>query len=150
MAAVAPSGLPVHRTADLGSKARVYQAIAANYRPQLLDLSATGYGDAGSGAATYIVVLGQLRPVPPLPDVVDGTLTALGATGIVPQQSFDAHAAASSLVMSCGVLPDKDNLCVWTGGTNGDLFLGAVETPAAMSLSDTAQFAQSVFGYAAP
>ncbi|MEY9858257.1 hypothetical protein ABH935_003872 [Catenulispora sp. GAS73] len=151
MAAVAPSGLPVHRTADFGSKSRVYQAIAANYRPQLLDLNATGYGDAESAASTYIVVLGQLRrPVPPLPDVVDGTLTALGATGIVPQQSFDAHAAASSLVMSCGVLPDKYNLCVWTGGTNGDLFLGAVETPAAMSLSDSAQFAQSVFGYVAP
>jgi hypothetical protein len=52
--------------------------------------------------------------------------------------------------MSCGVLPNKYKLCVWTGGTNGDLFLGAVETPADMSLSDTSLFAESVFGYVAP
>ena len=150
MAAVAPSGLPVHRTADLGSTSRVCQAIAGHYGPQLIDLSATGYGDAESSASTYIVVLGQLRPRPPIPDVVDGTLSALGATGIIAQTTFGTHAAASSLLMSCGTLPSKHEVCVWTGGTNGDLFLGALETPAGMSLSDSEQFAESIFGYVAP
>ncbi len=150
MDAVEPSGLPIQKTADLGATSRVYQTIAAHYGPQLVDLNATGYGDAESSASTYIVVLGQLRPVAPLPDVVDGTLAALGATGVVAETSLGAHAEVSGLVMSCGVLPNKYKLCVWTGGTGGDLFLGAVETPADMSLPDTSLMAESVFTYVAP
>jgi len=150
MDAVAPSGLPIHKTADLGSGSRVYQAVAKQYASVLADLSATGYGDAESSATSVIVVLGQLRPKPPLPDVVDGTLSALGATGIVAQQKFGAHAMKYSLVMSCGTLPSKYPLCVWTGGTNGNLFFGAVEAPVGMSLADSAALAESVFGYVAP
>ena len=150
MDAVQPSGLPIQKTADLGSTSRVYQTIAAHYTSQLLDLNATGYGDAESSVSTYIVVLGQLKPAAPLPNVVEGTLSALGATGIVADTSLGAHAAASSLVMSCGTLPNKYKVCVWTGGTGGDLFMGALETPADMSLSDTSLFAESVFSYVAP
>ncbi|GAA1969711.1 hypothetical protein [Catenulispora subtropica] len=150
MDSVAPSGLPIHKTADLGAGSRVYQAIAKQYKPVLTDLSATGYGDAESNATSIIVVLGQLRPTPPLPNVVDGTLSALGATGIVAQEKFGAHAMRYSLVMSCGMLPTKYTLCVWTGGTHGNLFLGAVEGPVGMSVADTAALAESVFGYVAP
>jgi hypothetical protein len=150
MESVAPSGLPIHKTADLGAGSRVYQAVAKQYRSVLTDLSATGYGDAESNATSVIVVLGQLRPVPPLPNVVDGTLSALGATGITAQHKLGSHATKYSLVMSCGTLPTKYTLCVWTGGTHGNLFLGAVEGPAGMTVADTAALAQSVFGYVAP
>jgi len=150
MESVAPSGLPIHKTADLGAGSRVYQAVAKQYAPVLADLSATGYGDAESNATSVIVVLGQLRPVPRLPNVVDGTLSALGATGVVQRQKFGAHAMKYSLVMSCGLLPTKYPLCVWTGGTHGDLFFGAVEGPAGMNVADTGALAESVFGYVAP
>jgi hypothetical protein len=149
MDAVQPSGLPIQRTAELGTTSRVYQAIAGRYGSHLLDLNATGYGDAESSASTYIVVLGQLRPSASVPDVVSGTLGALGATGIT-SEKLGVHAQLSSLVMSCGVLPNKYELCVWSGGSGDDVFLGAVETPAGMSLPDTALFAESVFGYVAP
>ncbi|NUR25934.1 MAG: hypothetical protein HOV83_08825 [Catenulispora sp.] len=149
MQSVAPSGLPIHKTADLGAGSRVYQAVAKQYASVLADLSATGYGDAESDATSAIVVLGQLRPVPPLPNVVDGTLSALGATGVI-EPKLGAHAAKYSLVMSCGMLPTKYPLCVWTGGTHGDLFFGAVEGPAGMSVADTGALAESVFGYVAP
>lgn len=150
MDAVAPSGLPLHKTANLGASSRVYQAIAKQYTPVLADLNATGYGDAESNAASFIVVLGQLRPNPPLPNVVDGTLSALGATGTVAREKFGAHAMKYSLVMSCGTLPTKHTVCVWTGGTHGDLFLGAVEAPVGMTITDTATLAESVFSYVAP
>lgn len=149
MDAVEPSGLPIQRTADLGATSRVYQAIAGHYGSRLLDLSATGYGDAESSASTYIVVLGQLRPAGSVPDVVGGTLSALGATGVV-SEKVGVHAQLASLVMSCGVLPNKYEVCVWSGGSGNDVFLGALETPAGMSLPDTALFAESVFGYVAP
>lgn len=149
MDAVEPSGLPIQRTADLGSTSRVYQAIAGHYGSRLLDLNATGYGDAESSASTYIVVLGQLRPAAPVPDAVGGTLAALGATGVVAEK-LGVHAQLASVTMSCGVLPNKYELCVWSGGTGDDVFLGAVETPAGMSLPDAALFAESVFGYVAP
>jgi len=52
-----------------------------------------------------------------VPDVVDGTLTALGATGIVAQKRFGAHAAASLAGAELRHAAEQAQLCVWTGGT---------------------------------
>jgi hypothetical protein len=147
---VGTSHLPIHRTASLGASAKVYQVAAAKYRDVLTDLSATGYGDAESSANTYILILGQLKPVRPVPDIVDGTLAAMGAHGIVERTKLGRHAAASSLVMSCGDLASGYSVCVWMGGTNGDLFMGAFEAPAGTGVNETAALSESVFGYVAP
>ncbi|GAA2050581.1 hypothetical protein GCM10009839_66400 [Catenulispora yoronensis] len=150
MDAVGSSHLPIHRTASLGASSKVYQVADAKYRDALADLSATGYGDAESSANTYILILGQLKPVRPVPDVVDGTLEAMGARNVVPETKLGTHATASSLVMSCGDLASGYSICVWMGGTNGDLFMGAFEAPPGTGVKETAVLSETVFGYVAP
>lgn len=150
MAEVGTSHLPIHRTASLGAAAKVYQVAASKYRDALVDLSATGYGDAESSANTYILILGQLKPVRPVPDVVDGTLAAMGAHNIVEKTALGAHAAATSLIMSCGDLASGYSICVWMGGTNGDIFMGAFEAPPGTGVNETAKLSETVFGYVAP